>query len=134
VPIRRRTQSTSFTCTPQAPAAARRWVREQLAGASACEVVADVELVVSELVNNAVRHGHCHNSTVGVAVQPRIVRISVGDPAPADGVEVLPHQPERVGGLGLRLVDAMAERWGVDRTPGGKVVWAELPRPAAGVA
>jgi anti-sigma regulatory factor (Ser/Thr protein kinase) len=120
-------QSTSITCTPHAPAAARRWVREQLAGAPAADVMGDVELVVSELITNAVLHGHCDSSTIGVAVQPGVVRVSVADPAPVDGVTVLPHRPERVGGLGLRLVEAVAQNWGVETTAQGKVVWAELP-------
>ena len=35
------------------------------------------------------------------------------------------------GGRGLRVVEALAERWGVERRPGGKAVWARTrPCPA----
>jgi hypothetical protein len=43
---------------------------------------------------------------------------------------VLAPDPERVGGLGLVVVDAVSREWGVARFPGGKTVWALVARPA----
>lgn len=88
----------------------------------------DVLLVSSELVTNAVR------ATGSVAVQLRIagpsLYVEVWDGVP--GVpEVRPLDGDAEGGRGLRLVEALATRWGVCRPQaGGKVVWAELPLPA----
>ena len=41
-----------------------------------------------------------------------------------------PVDPERIGGLGLRIVDQLAIAWGVAPFPGGKTVWATVPRAA----
>ena len=41
---------------------------------------------------------------------------------------VQPGDPERIGGLGLRLVEAICRTWGVEQRGTGKVVWCELHR------
>ena len=42
---------------------------------------------------------------------------------------MLPRDPARVGGLGMRLIDELAADWGVAQvTDDGKVVWFEIPR------
>ena len=52
------------------------------------------------------------------------------------GLPVLDHAAGLDGGLGLRLVDRLADRWGVDQFLPGKIVWFELEpravRPPAG--
>ena len=53
------------------------------------------------------------------------IRIDVHDGA-TDPARVPDVAPE-VGGRGLRIVEALAERWGSDPLDAGKVVWAELP-------
>jgi two-component sensor histidine kinase len=81
-------------------------------------VLDDVLVVVSELVTNAVMHSGCapqETITLEATIDGARVRISV-------------HEPDAFaqrGGLGLRVVDTLAHRWGVDR-PDGRVVWAEL--------
>jgi PAS domain S-box-containing protein len=84
------------------------------------------ELVVSELVANAVLHGWGHVALrlfdVGGAL-----RIEVEDANPSPPVSVNGH-PGRIGGYGMRIVERLAE-WGWDATPDGKVVWAVI-RPA----
>ncbi|WP_405798365.1 ATP-binding protein [Streptomyces sp. NBC_01506] len=88
----------------------------------------DVLLVSSELVTNAVR------GTDLVAFQLRIagrsLYVEVWDRAP--GVPEVNHaDTDAEDGRGLRLVEALATRWGVCRPrAGGKVIWAELPLPA----
>jgi hypothetical protein len=49
-----------------------------------------------------------------------------------DRSEVVPQaadpSPAGLSGRGLRIVSTIAGRWGVERAPGGKLVWAELER------
>lgn len=93
------------------------------------DVVADLQLVVTELVTNAYLHGQppvrfclLHPSDDGV------VRVEVTDRGPG-----LPRvrRPESTTqhGRGLLLVEACSVRWGVDTGPDGKTVWAELAAP-----
>lgn len=82
--------------------------------------------VVTELVANALKHA---GSPVGLAVlvDPARVQVRVGDDG-ADAPVLLVDRPGLRAGRGLRLVDELASRWGVDRTATGKVVWAEVLR------
>ncbi|MGW6295608.1 ATP-binding protein, partial [Streptomyces sp. NPDC055058] len=88
----------------------------------------DVQLCVSELVTNVVRHvGEGVPVTVRVWRDGGRVRVGVTDPEPG----VLPvlcgaSGAEAESGRGLVLLDALAVRWGVDREPGCKTVWCEL--------
>jgi anti-sigma regulatory factor (Ser/Thr protein kinase) len=84
----------------------------------------DAQLVVSELVTNALMHGDgalvLRASIIDAAVQVSVT--DSGDALP----EVLPIDPARIGGLGLIVVDRVASDWGVAAFPGGKTVWAAL--------
>jgi KaiC/GvpD/RAD55 family RecA-like ATPase len=116
-----------FRAGPDAPLAARRFV----AGLLGCRPFADrvspdaVQLVVSELATNAVLHAGTPFS-VSVSSDGLVMRISVSDwstqrPVMRDG------SPTALSGRGLRLVAAVSSRWGVEKDPDGKTVWAELP-------
>ncbi len=100
----------------------------------------DAMLVVSELVTNAVTHAVppsclpgrarvmvevCVNPLVG---RPRGVRVAVGDPS-SDLPEQHRAEPGEEHGRGVMLVATLAQRWGVERVPGGKQVWAEFDLP-----
>ncbi|WP_148234381.1 SpoIIE family protein phosphatase [Cellulomonas flavigena] len=92
----------------------------------------NAELVVSELVANAVLHGWGH-----VALQLYDtgdgLRIEVEDANPAPPVTTDGH-PGRVGGFGMQIVERLAD-WGWRQSRGGKVVWAKVrpgSLPAAG--
>jgi anti-sigma regulatory factor (Ser/Thr protein kinase) len=90
---------------------------------------ADVLLLLTELVTNAVRHGGVRSEQslrVEVWRWLRRVRVEVVDPGtrftrPRPG----PRRDES-GGWGLFLVDRIADTWGVARAPGGTCVWFEL--------
>jgi anti-sigma regulatory factor (Ser/Thr protein kinase) len=105
----------------------RRWLREVLGGGADRRQVDDACLVMSELVTNALRHGLgrvvVHTSTTVDGT----VRLSVTDWT-EDAPQLLPADPARVGGLGMHVVDALAGDWGVAAFPGGKTVWAWIPR------
>jgi anti-sigma regulatory factor (Ser/Thr protein kinase) len=101
-------------------------------------IATDAELIVSELVTNAVVHG---SVTAGAAAGQPPVRLRLSGRAGGVCVEVwdcgeemprLRADPlsEEPGGRGLLLVAELASRWGACRTEGGgKRVWAALVTP-----
>ncbi|MEO3845772.1 ATP-binding protein, partial [Streptomyces sp. B22F1] len=98
----------------------------------------DLQLLVSELVTNAVRHGAqpAGDHLVELLLWPADGHywLAVSDPGP--GLPALsPAPPDAAdtacGGRGLLLVDALAAAWGVvPRRVRGKAVVAGLPFPA----
>lgn len=94
-------------------------------------IAADCELIVAELVTNAIRHGASTATAADLPVRLRLtgrtrgVRIEVWD-ACDEMPQLRPDPPsEEPGGRGLILVAALASRWGAYRTEGGgKCVWA----------
>lgn len=87
-----------------------------------------VELLVSELVGNAVRHTGAR--TFGLRMQRRRgwIRVEVRDPSRALPC-LLPVREMDTSGRGLFLVDELSDRWGVDLLPRGKTTWFELRVP-----
>jgi anti-sigma regulatory factor (Ser/Thr protein kinase) len=89
-------------------------------------LVEDTALIVSELATNAVVHAGSPFS-VAVRVEDSTLRVAVQDASPlAAGVSEERGLIPRIG-HGLGLIDELSTRWGVESTPDGKVVWAELP-------
>ncbi|WP_406322854.1 ATP-binding protein [Streptomyces sp. NBC_00519] len=94
------------------------------------------ELVITELVANAVRHTSCPQVRLIVSrPYPEWVRLAVVDRAPRKLPRLRQACADDPTGRGLVLVDAYSNRWGYDligRTPGapwGKAVWSELGSP-----
>ncbi len=87
---------------------------------------ANAELVVSELVANAVLHGYGHVSLQLYDTGDGL-RIEVEDANPTPPVSTDGH-PGRVGGFGMQIVERLAD-WGWRQSRGGKLVWAKV-RPA----
>lgn len=100
----------------------------QFARRAAGDSSADVEtlvLLVSEVVTNAVLHAR---SDILLDVRPArdLVRVEVHDGSP---VEPRVHHFHLTSGTGrgLRMLEQLARRWGVEAGPrGGKVVWFEV--------
>jgi hypothetical protein len=116
-------------CDRQAPAAVRGAIHDR-AGETDW-MLGDAILVASELVTNAVLHSGCaedESIQVRVGVQPQRLLISVRDPGDS-GHDARVRLSPAVGGWGLRIVEALTERWGTDRGKGYRV-WAELALPA----
>jgi anti-sigma regulatory factor (Ser/Thr protein kinase) len=114
---------------PRAASRARRLVRDELGGRVPEEVLPDVALLVTELVANGVRHGGAHAGTalhVVMELRPRALHVEVRNPNHTSGA-VAPREPdlERGGGLGLNIVERLANRWGV-RHGRPAAVWFEL--------
>jgi PAS domain S-box-containing protein len=108
---------------------ARRAAVRALAGRVPDDVVDAVELVVSELTGNALLHGAPPVSlVVGPGSSPDSARIEVHDASRTLPVRARAavRGNEGLTGRGLGLIDAVAQRWGVEATGGGKAVWAEL--------
>lgn len=85
--------------------------------------VAAAELVISELMANAVMHGW---GRIGLRLQDTGdgLRIEVEDANPAPPI-TRERSASRVGGFGMHIIDRLAD-WGWRPTPSGKVVWARL--------
>jgi anti-sigma regulatory factor (Ser/Thr protein kinase) len=111
-----------FDPSPSSARAARRFATEALSGWGT-PVPAHLPLLVSELASNAVLHA---GTPFEVAIETFDERVQV---RVHDGSSTMPRwrRPEvdAVTGRGLPLVDDLAERWGVEPTPTGKVVWFE---------
>ncbi|WP_428952565.1 SpoIIE family protein phosphatase [Streptomyces sp. cg35] len=110
-----------------APGRARRLARSALARWGLEEMTDSVELLVSEVVTNAVRYAS--RPVTLRLLRTDVLRCEVGDDVPQ-----LPRQRQAratdEGGRGLFLVNRLARRWGATRLSTGKVVWFELARPA----
>ncbi|WP_371662380.1 SpoIIE family protein phosphatase [Streptomyces sp. NBC_00280] len=114
---------------PRSVGRAREYTRTQLTAWGLEPLIDTTELLVSELVTNALRYGEgeirlrllldrmlvCEVWDAGL-VQPRRRRARDTDE----------------GGRGLQLVGLLSAAWGSRRTPRGKTVWFELPLPDAG--
>ncbi|WP_415947867.1 SpoIIE family protein phosphatase [Streptomyces sp. KLOTTS4A1] len=108
-----------------APSRARRLARRALVRWGLSSHTDAVELLVSEVVTNAVRY----------ASRPVTLRLLRTDVLRCEVVDDVPQLPRLrqaratdEGGRGLYLVNRMARRWGATRLSTGKVVWFELNR------
>lgn len=106
---------------------ARAVVREQLSVWGLQSLTDTTELLVGELVTNAVRHARGHR------VELRLVR---GDTLLCEVYDedhtlptLLSAGPTEEFGRGLRVLSTLAREWGTSRTGGGKTVWFELTLP-----
>ncbi|MFI2378263.1 ATP-binding protein [Streptomyces sp. NPDC018964] len=123
--------------TVQVARAARTHVTERLGEWRAPGLIDEAALVTSELVTNAVRHGH---APVGLDIHlvrggrgaPDRLRIEVWDRGPGFDAGLVRERWARddddlaEGGRGLRLTDALCENWGTRVENGRHVVWACL--------
>ncbi|MER6108961.1 ATP-binding protein [Streptomyces hirsutus] len=98
------------------------------------DVLESAELMLSELVTNALRVRVPNDRQVGVRIarllEDGLLRLEVSD-AGSGRPEVRAPGDDETGGRGLLLVEALAHRWGVEKRAGGigKTVWAELKAP-----
>jgi anti-sigma regulatory factor (Ser/Thr protein kinase) len=92
-------------------------------------------LVISELATNAILHAQ---TPFELTCQiDGVARFEVRDWDPTSVPLVLDPDPDRTGGLGLRLIEAIATDWGVDSNAEFKVVWCTIDStgwPAADAA
>ncbi|NEA66150.1 SpoIIE family protein phosphatase [Streptomyces sp. SID12488] len=112
---------------PAHVAVTRQAAMEQLAAWGLEEEAFVTELVVSELVTNAIRYGE-------PPIQLRLIRDRALIVEVSDGSSTSPHLRRAhvydEGGRGLLLVAQLTQRWGSRQTGTGKTIWAEQPLPA----
>ncbi|MFJ4622090.1 SpoIIE family protein phosphatase [Streptomyces sp. NPDC088812] len=117
----------TFPLDPREAARARAVVREQLHDWGLSDLAYPAELMVCELVTNALRHSH------GRPVALRLVRgdtlLCEVDDDDHELPTLLSAGPGDEAGRGLRVVSTLAREWGTSRTADGKSVRFELTLP-----
>lgn len=119
--------SVKLPRSPEAPARARRAVQD-IAHAIHSTRLPDVHLLVSELVTNSVKYGGDGPIRLEVAASPERIRAEIIDQGAGFVPEPRDDDLERVGGWGLRLVDALSESRGT--YAGSTHVWFEMRNQA----
>ncbi|WP_435643202.1 ATP-binding protein [Streptomyces sp. H49] len=118
----------SLPTTPAAASQARHQAVDAIAGWGSglgAEVVHTAELLVSELVTNAVQHAGTGSVSLAVCLNEAVLRIEVCDTSPVLPQPALPDADSE-GGRGLFLVAALADRYHAEPTKNGKFCWAEI--------
>jgi anti-sigma regulatory factor (Ser/Thr protein kinase) len=126
----------SFTAGAHSARHVRRIVRSYLHEWDLAELADAVELAVTELLANVVRHVPDRRCTL--LLLRRMgggeggVRVEVSDGSPRQPVPAGPVSDDSECGRGLTLLDAVVDKWGVEPGPrGGKTVWFECGRGSA---
>ena len=118
----------SWTLPPELTSAsrARSLIRRPLRRWGLTELLPTVELLVSELVTNAVRYAQ---GKIGLrlVLEGGLVCEVLDDSAALPRLRHPDEEDER--GRGLQVVSQLSQRWGARRAVAGKVVWCELPLP-----
>ncbi|OIJ87931.1 hypothetical protein BIV25_37575 [Streptomyces sp. MUSC 14] len=118
-----RVATWDLPCDPEAVAHARAQVPARLDACRLRDAAFTAELVVSELVTNAIRHGQ-------PPIRLRLIRRTALICEVSDGSGTAPHlrraRTYDEGGRGLLLVAQLAQRWGTRHHAGGKTIWAEI--------
>lgn len=119
-----RVADLELPAAPSSPGAARSWLRQVLCDWELTPVVDVGELLLSEVITNAVTHGE---GAVGVRLREVDSRLRV---EVTDGSSRRPVRREIDGevtsGRGLVLLDALASDWGVEPRGDSKCVWFDL--------
>ncbi|HEY3957482.1 MAG TPA: SpoIIE family protein phosphatase [Streptosporangiaceae bacterium] len=115
--------------TPESVRRARVLVSGQLAEWGLADSAYTTELLVSELVTNALTHAGGEVS-LRMMIDRALVCEVFDDAAAMPKLRNAEDDDE--SGRGLHVVSQLAQRWGTRRTPAGKAVWFELPLPDTG--
>jgi anti-sigma regulatory factor (Ser/Thr protein kinase) len=106
-----------------------RHAMQSFSEAYTAEKIADLALVFTELVTNAIVHtGLTPNDAIEIRLTLGSDHVSgaVIDTGPGFDPDVLGPHPAGSGGFGLFIVARLTKRWGVDVRDGRTTVWFEL--------
>ncbi|MBW5424241.1 ATP-binding protein [Streptomyces sp. BG9H] len=120
-----------FDKRPEVVAQARDFARAFMDGLSPAmdvQAAASVELTVSELVTNAVRHARGDACSLRLVAHHDAITVAVTDTDPRPPRERTPDLAGGTGGFGWPMVRTLALEVEVSTGPQGKTVRAELPR------
>ena len=122
------TASWTLVAEPTAASQARRLVRAALVDWELDRLLDTTELLVSELVTNAVRYSE---APIGLRLRKtaHVLLVEVADPLPDPPLERQSAGTDE-GGRGLQLVHRLADSWGTRSEGAGKVVWFRQALPA----
>jgi anti-sigma regulatory factor (Ser/Thr protein kinase) len=116
----------TFACATTSVAEARSFAVAVVSGLGQVPSVDVLELLVSELAANCVRHAQT-GFRVEVGPVPDGIRVEVTDQG-GGSPQMRDPPPTVASGRGLRIIDALAEEWGIDEGgPGTTRVWFRLP-------
>ncbi|MET7390171.1 ATP-binding protein [Streptomyces sp. NPDC005529] len=119
--------NVAFLAEPEEVSGLRRIVRFRLERWGLREATDAAQLCVSELVSNIITHiGPGTPATLAVSMNGVRLRIEVRDPDARALPTLLDATADSEGGRGMALVDAVADRWGVELGADHKVTWCEL--------
>jgi len=120
-------QAVVLAAEPVSVGEARSWLSSLAAGLLARPRREDLELVVSEIVTNAIRHGR-RGGEILLAATPKqdYLCVQVTDDGPGFVPRPGAMASEENGGFGLFIVERLTRRWGVTREAGRTRVWFEL--------
>lgn len=123
----RKPWDVAFAAEPEEVAALRRILRLHLGLWGLHEVIDAAQLCVSELVANVINHvGRGTPTTLAVSMNGSRLRLEVHDPDARALPTLVDAGIEAESGRGMALVDAIADRWGVNLLADQKVTWCEL--------
>lgn len=116
-----------------APGRVRRQLRERLDPLLDRATARDLELLISEVVTNAVRYAGAERDDdieVRVELDSELINVHIVDSGPgfAPAARRGPRFDRNPGGFGLFLLDLLSTRWGVERDEQGFRVWFRLAR------
>jgi anti-sigma regulatory factor (Ser/Thr protein kinase) len=114
---------------PAVVSQARRFTRSTLGRWGLGDASSDAELIVSELLTNAIvaTERMPFGAQVGLLItaDPRQLLLLVWDASPEPPIRQDPD-PDTPEGRGLQIIEALGARWGSSADSRGKVVWAAL--------
>lgn len=133
--------SWRFPSDPAVVSSARTLAARQLTQWGLDHLAESTELIVSELLTNAIIHGNgngnggCHSDcrsdrTVGLRLlRHSMLTCEVSDAGHSHPLVRHPRSTDEHG-RGLFLVTQLSRRWGTRRIPDGKIIWADQRLPA----
>lgn len=123
-------EASNYAATIEQVSRAKSWVRETVAGCVDGEILYDLSLCATELVDNARKHGP-NDGVISVAIYLTAETVLLEVTDDTTGATV-PHVTDNFlaeEGHGLKIVSALARRWGryISRAQ-NQVVWCDFPR------